>query len=239
MTNPVAEALLVLQDADTEADQLRHRRAHLAEREQVAAAEKAAVAAKQAHDALSAEVAELQDRQSALEKALGESEARAAQLDARLRSGEVVAARDIVRMGEEIDHLRARAAELEERAMEVVVEQEEKEARLAVLAVELAEAVEAVRSARGRLAGNEREIEAALSRLEGQRPALVGPLPEGLLAQYERLRSRLGGVGAARLVGDQCSGCHLHLSPYDMEQIHRMADDAVAQCEQCGRILVR
>jgi predicted nucleic acid-binding Zn-ribbon protein len=239
MTHPDQEALLRLQDADTEGDQLRHRRSHLPAREAVAAAETSAVAAKQAHDALAAEVAELAARQAQLEKELGESEARATQIDAKMRSGDVVAARDIVRMGEEVDHLRTRAEHLEEQAMEVVVEQEDKEATLAELAAALAFAIDAVRSGRGDVAGAESEIDAALARLDADRAALVASIPADLVAQYERLRKRLGGVGAARLVGDQCTGCHLSLSPYDMDQIHRMTDDQILLCESCGRILVR
>jgi predicted nucleic acid-binding Zn-ribbon protein len=239
VTHPDQEALLVLQDADTESDQLRHRRAHMPAREQVSAAEKAAIAAKQAHDELAAEVAELAARQAKLEKDLGEAEARAVQIDKSMRGGDIVAARDIVRMGEEIEHLKARAEQLEEAAMEVVVEQDEKESALAELAATLAAAVEAVRSGRGDVAGAEAEIDAALAQLDGHRAELLASIPADLVAQYERLRKRLGGVGAARLVGDQCTGCHLHLSPYDMDQIHRMTEEQVLQCESCGRILVR
>lgn len=229
----------MLQGADTEADQLRHRRVHLPAREQVAAAEKAAVAAKQLHDTLAAEVAALAARSAELERELGESESRADKIDARMRSGDIVAARDIVRMGEEIEHLRARASDLEEQAMEVVVEQEDKEGELAQLASALAGAIEAVRAGRGEVAGTEVEIDAELERLDGQRSELVAAIPPELVTQYERLRKRLGGVGAARLVDDQCTGCHLHMSPYDMEQVHRAAPETVLSCESCGRIMVR
>lgn len=239
MGHPDQEALLALQEADTESDQLRHRRSHLPAREVVAAAEKAAVAAKQAHDALAAEVADLAARQAALEKDVGSSESRADQIDKRMRSGDVVAARDIVKMQEEVEHLRQRASDLETEAFALLEEQEEKEAELATLAAALDTAVDEVRSGRGEVAGEEQRIDAELARLDGHRAELVAGVPADLVAQYERLRKRLGGVGAARLVGDQCTGCHLHLSPYDMDQVHRTPPETVLQCESCGRILVR
>ena len=46
-------------------------------------------------------------------------------------------------------------------------------------------------------------------------------------------------VGAARLEDGRCNGCHLELSPRDLDDLRRLPDDAVATCEACGRILVR
>jgi hypothetical protein len=61
---------------------------------------------------------------------------------------------------------------------------------------------------------------------------------DDLLARYEQLRSKLGGTGAARLVGASCSGCHLTLSSMELDRVRKAASDAVITCEQCGRILV-
>ena len=63
-------------------------------------------------------------------------------------------------------------------------------------------------------------------------------LPDDLAERYEFLRSRLGGVGAARLVGDRCGGCHLNLPSVEIERIRRLPADEFATCPQCDRILV-
>ena len=63
-------------------------------------------------------------------------------------------------------------------------------------------------------------------------------LPEELAQRYEGLRSRLGGVGAARLVGDRCDGCHLTLPSVEVERIRQLPPDTFATCPQCDRILV-
>ena len=60
-----------------------------------------------------------------------------------------------------------------------------------------------------------------------------------LLARYERLRTQLGGTGAARLVGGSCSGCHLSLPAMEVDRIRKAPPDEVITCDQCGRILVR
>ena len=43
----------------------------------------------------------------------------------------------------------------------------------------------------------------------------------------------------AKLEGSSCRGCHLQLSAVEVERIRKLAPDAMAHCEECGRILVR
>ena len=82
-------------------------------------------------------------------------------------------------------------------------------------------------------------LDAELARLRRLRSEAVAGIPGDLVERYEALRRRLGGVGAARLVGNQCGGCHLELSSVEVDHIRRMPPDEVATCDQCGRILVR
>ena len=51
-------------------------------------------------------------------------------------------------------------------------------------------------------------------------------LPEALARRYEDLRSRLGGIGAARLVDDRCDGCHLTLPSVEIDRIKHQSPDA-------------
>jgi hypothetical protein len=73
---------------------------------------------------------------------------------------------------------------------------------------------------------------------EALRTELVSGLPDDLVQRYEKLRSRMGGVGAARLVGDHCDGCHLVLSSVEIERIRRLPPDQLTTCPECDRILV-
>ena len=64
-------------------------------------------------------------------------------------------------------------------------------------------------------------------------------MPADLIARYEQLRKKLGGTGAARLVGGSCGGCHLQLPAMELDRVKKAPPDAVIYCDQCGRILVR
>ncbi len=239
MAHPDQEALLLVQAADTAADQLRHRRGSLPERATVAAAEAGAVSAKHDHDALVADVAGLAARQGELGARLGKTEAQGAAVDARLRSGESTAARDIVRWGEEVDHLRERATALEDQAFAILVERDAAESELATRAERLASAVDAVRRLRSEQSAAEAVVDGELARVGTERSVAATGVPGDLLARYDRLRAHHGGIGAARLVDGSCTGCHLALSPRDLDDVRRAPEDAVLACEACGRILVR
>ena len=63
--------------------------------------------------------------------------------------------------------------------------------------------------------------------------------PTDLLALYEKLRARTGGVGAAALRQRRCEGCRLELNSAELRPAARAAADEVLRCEECGRILVR
>lgn len=233
------EALLLVQAADTAGDQLRHRRATLPERAVMAAAEAEAVAAKRAHEELNGGLDQLAARQAELEGQLSETEARAGAVESRLRSGESTAARDIVRWGEEVAHLRQRASGLEDEAFAALVAREAAEAEVAASAARLAAAVADLRRLRGELAGAEETVDADLARVERERATRAVAVPTELLARYDRLRAHLGGTGTARLEDGRCQGCHLTLSPRDLDDARRAPEDAVLVCDACGRILVR
>jgi len=92
---------------------------------------------------------------------------------------------------------------------------------------------------KGLIAEAEKEIDAELDEELTPRQPLAEGLPPELLRRYEALRTKLGGTGAARLVGNSCSGCHLTLPAMEVDRIKKAPPDAVITCDNCGRILVR
>ncbi len=74
---------------------------------------------------------------------------------------------------------------------------------------------------------------------EAARAEAADDIPPDVMSSYERLRSRLDGIGISRLVNGRCDGCHLSLSVTELSNATRLPPDALLHCEQCGRILVR
>src|SRR5699024_9238673 len=83
------------------------------------------------------------------------------------------------------------------------------------------------------------EIDAEGKQLTTDRTALADGLDAGLIAMYDRIRARSGGLGAAPLREGRCDGCRLELPPGDLAAARAAAPEQVVTCEECDRILVR
>lgn len=232
------ETLLAVQELDIAVDQLEHRRATLSER-----AESVAVQARIAEvDTRAAEVQvrrdEVAHRQDRLEEEMARAESRIVEIEKRMYSGEVSASRELQAMAAEVDSLRTRRSSLEEEVLLAMEEAEPIDAELAALAEEGRGHEAQVERLSVAITEAEAAIDAELGERRATRVGTAAGVPDDLLSTYERLRVRLGGVGAARLVGASCTGCHLTLPATELDRIKREPPDALVFCDQCGRILV-
>jgi uncharacterized protein len=233
------EVILQVQDHDTAIDQLRHRRATLAARAELANAENRLAELGARAATLGAERDVLGSRQADLEGQIESARSRRAEIEKRMFGGQVSAARDLQAMDDEVKHLARHVTELEDREIEVMVALEPLDEELATLDGERTALEEAATRLRGVVAGEEAAIDQEMAGIGAQREQAATGVPRDLLAKYESLRAKLGGTGAARLVGGSCSGCHLVLSSMEVDRIRKAPPDTLITCEQCGRILVR
>ena len=90
----------------------------------------------------------------------------------------------------------------------------------------------------GSISGAEAELDARIEALRKLRAPLAAGLPPDLASDYERLRAKLGPVGAARISGGSCGGCHLTLPATELDRAKHAPAGTVLHCDQCGRILV-
>ncbi len=232
------ESLLVLQERDLALDRLRHRRvAFPARAARVARAREVVVL-----EAETAEVRAERDEAVTDERALdGEARATAAkatELDRRLYSGEISSPKELQAMQAEVENLRERQRELEDLELEIMerrepldADVESREAKLLAMAADVA-------NLDAEIAAGEAEIDAEAAGEQAAREQLVSELPADLVDLYERCRKQAGGVGAARLVGATCQGCHLTIPATEVERIRRAPEATVAHCDNCGAILV-
>lgn len=239
MTSPAFEALLAVQGLDVAVDQHRHRLGHLPAHARIAgiAARRDELEARRA--AVRAVRDEIAARQATLEAELAATEHRRQEVSARLYGGGVSSSRDLQAMASEVEALSARASQLEDEGIAVLDELEPHDATLDGLDREEVGLDAEEREAEAEAEQASAELRADLDRLAEERAAAVAAVPADLLATYERIRGRLGGVGAARLVGDRCGGCHLTLPSTELDRVRHLPAEAVVTCEQCGRILVR
>lgn len=239
MTDGSLALLLEVQAADSRLDQLRYRRETLVERAALAKAEGDMAALDQARAPLDTQIAELARQQRRLEDEVATIEARIEAETKRLYSGAVTVPRELTAIQEELDGLGRRQRHLEDQELEVMEAMEPLVAETSRLQLDrdgLERRAEELRSA---LAAAEAAVDAEIADAVALRDGLGQQVPAELLARYDALRARLGGVAVARLEGAQCSGCHLTLPAVELDAVRRAPADAVVTHEECGRILIR
>jgi predicted nucleic acid-binding Zn-ribbon protein len=231
--------LLTLQEHDTAADRLLHRRQTLPERAALAEAEAIRVeregdlaAARERRDEVLREERKLDDEVRTLED-------RAKAEETKMYSGAISSPKELQAMSADVAHLRKRARELEDEELAVLERREAHDAEVAKVEAAVAAVVADIELFSAALRASEAEIEAELKVEQDARSALVPGIPANVMSLYEQVRASNRGMGAARLVGGNCQACHLALPATEVDRIRHLAPDAIARCEHCGAILVR
>jgi len=232
------DTLLQVQEHDTSLDQLRHRIEALPERTALAGVRERQTALAAALSEVQARVDVLAGRQAELEERIAASAQRRHTLEERMRSGAVTASKDLQAMDHEVDQLAERQRSLEDEELVLMEEQEPLDAELALHRATTADLGSEAERLAAEVAAAEVDLRAAIDAEQAVRADLATGLPDELAERYERLRAHLGGIGAARLVGDRCEGCHLTLPSMELERLHNLPEDTFATCPQCDRILV-
>lgn len=80
-----------------------------------------------------------------------------------------------------------------------------------------------------------RNVEAQLAEVKASRIQVAAAIDPDTLGLYDRLMRSKGDAAVVPLHGEICQGCHVKV--VRDTQLKLRADDAITQCEQCGRIL--
>lgn len=232
-----ASAFLALQDIDTALDVITHKRPRLPE---VIAHQEATAALA----SLRSQMAVAQQRIDAAQAAIEAAEHAAAdltkkrtRLEAQLKT--VIAPREAEALMHEIETINGHRGELDDQELTALEEQAEGETVLQSLSDALPAQEGVVAAAKLELDTVHAAVDAQVADLRQQRAAVVEGLGQESSALYERVRKQFGGVGVARLEGSHCSGCHMDLSPRELDIVKAVPADTLAECPQCGRIIVR
>jgi predicted nucleic acid-binding Zn-ribbon protein len=232
----VTHPILELQAADTLADQLRHRRDHLPEHEQV-------VAARGKHAEWASRRDDLQRRIGELEGVISQSESESHKIDVdRTRLEKqlktVFSPREAEALMHEIALLTERRGALDDAELSALEEQADIDDDLSAHATAEDGLVSAVAVAEEAAAQAAAQIDAQLADIANRHDELRAAVDPALLRRYDQLR-RQQMVAAAALHGSRCDGCHLDLSAAELDEVRAAArDGGIAECPHCGRLLV-
>ncbi len=154
----------------------------------------------------------------------------------RLFSGGVSNPKELSSLQAEVESLKRRRSTQEDELLEVMVNRESAGETLARLKDEQAAASKESEELRARVEEISNEIDADSDEHERSRGAIASDIPSDLLALYDKLRSEKAGVGAAKLEGATCLGCHMKLPAQELERMR--SEGGLQRCDNCRRILV-
>jgi uncharacterized protein len=232
------DTLLELQTRDTAIDRLRHRRDTLPERAALESVRTELSTAGTRLAEVTAQREEVAREEQRFDDEARSLEDKAAEVERRMYSGEVSSPRELQALQADVEQLRRHRRGLEDRELEVMERRESLEPAVNELRTRVSE----LESEAERLGAAVAEVEAEIDEeLAGERTArdeIAATVDPGLLEDYERCRERARGIGAARLSGNTCQGCHLSIPSVEAERIRKSPPGTVAHCDNCGCILV-
>lgn len=233
----VQRRLLELADVDAELSRVEHRRRTLPEFAEVAEAERAVRAKRDAQVAGETTLGDLDREVRRQEKEVDAVRSREDRDRAMLAEG-TVSARQLTDLEHELATLQRRQSTLEDELLELMERREAVELDGQHAAVELAKAEEALADANRRRDEVLADLDTTQARRDAERATLLPELPEPLLGRYERVRANKS-IGAALLRSRRCGACRIELDRSAISRISSAAADEVLTCEECGAILVR
>lgn len=227
------EALYHLQQIDLalleHSKRLQSIAARLKDTQEIAAAQKQV-------DAATAHLKPLQVRLRDLELQLQSTRSKRDETEKRLYSGKVKNPKELQDMEHEIEALKRRDAELEDRILEVMVAVEDAQSVLTTAADSLTR-ITADREDANRLLWEEQKaLEAETARLEQQRIGAAAALSADNLTLYQTMRAQKANRPISKLEGDSCSVCGIEQTAVLAQEVRR--NQSLVKCRNCGRILV-
>jgi predicted nucleic acid-binding Zn-ribbon protein len=229
--------LLVLQELDTRADQLRHRQNHLPERAALAELDRRSAALRVRRAEVLAQRDELAEQEAVLAHRVEADDQRRRDIDKRLKVSTVP--KEVQALSDELAALAKHQLELEDHELELMEAIEPLDVQLEEMATEDETIDRDGANLRAALAEIEVTLEADVAAVVAARQEASAAVAPALLLEYDRLRPKLGGIAVARLDAGRCMGCHLQLPATELDRLRHEPADALVTCEQCGRLLVR
>jgi len=166
-----------------------------------------------------------------------ETEGRRTRLRARereLMSGRVRNPTELMKMQQEVQHLKVAVGAEEDAQLMLMEQQESLDVDLSRLTRELEAARERAAAAAPELRQRLEHLTAELAQVEADREATWDLVPADWQLAYRRVQRRLADP-VAEVAGNQCQACHVAVTSSGMQALRRAA---LLRCDNCGRILV-
>jgi predicted nucleic acid-binding Zn-ribbon protein len=233
--------LLEVQDLDVAADAARVRSARLPERETLPLLETklSEIDSRLAGANAERAAAQAEEERVGQEVAQVARDIEAAEIDRY--SGKRKNQDEAAAHNESQERLRERQTALEEQEMELLESVESVERRIEEEESARTSNLADSEKARDVIRKVEAEVSVELGRFSEAREKVSQRVPKNIFVAYERVRAQpqKTGRGAGTLADGRCGGCRIKLPSLEKTRMIAEPEDALIQCPQCRRVLVR
>ena len=178
---------------------------------------------------------EAQKRQREAEWAVEEIQAKLRPVEEKLYGGTIKNPKELMGFQQDVDSLKGRQHELEDRVLETMTLTEEAEGTLAEAEGRLSEVDARWREEQERLLREQDDLQEQVQELEGRRLRQETVIDAEVMRQYDTLRAAHQGRAVAKVERGICQGCRITLPIHVVQRARR--SDHLVRCTSCERIL--
>ena len=191
------------------------------------------VETRQALERETAGLEELRRQQHEAEWAVDDYTTKITTLEEKLYSGRIGNPKELANLQHEIEVLKAKRSQLEDRTIAVMEQVEGAKAGIETLKGKLKTLEAEWQAQQAELKAEREHREAELVSLKQKREMVSSQVDSGAVDFYVGLKEQKG-TAVARVEQGVCRGCRISLSNAEMQ---RARGNALVQCSSCGRIL--
>jgi len=176
---------------------------------------------------------ELKHQQHSAEWEIDDLVAKLAIAEDKLYSGEIRNPKELTSLQQEVDGLRARRSQLEDKALAIMEQVESATASVASKSSELKTLEAEWRSQQQQLSKDMEQLKTILSELNHKRQLQLAKIDPQAVEFYNELKKQKG-TAVAKVEQGICRGCRISLPTTELQ---RARSDSLVRCSSCGRIL--
>jgi predicted nucleic acid-binding Zn-ribbon protein len=176
---------------------------------------------------------ELRHKQRSAEWEIDDLETKVTAAEETLFSGKIKNPKELTNLQHEVEALKAKRDQLEEKALVIIDQVEQSETSVAKISNELETLKAEWQRQQKQLSDEMEKLKAVLSDLKGKWQLLSAEIEPQAVEFYQELRKEKG-TAVARVEQGICRGCRISLPTTDLQ---RVRGDNLVQCGSCGRIL--
>jgi predicted nucleic acid-binding Zn-ribbon protein len=176
---------------------------------------------------------ELRHKQRSAEWEIDDLETKVAAAEETLFSGRIKNSKELTNLHHEVEALKAKRDQLEEKALEIMDRVEQSETSVARISSELETLKAEWQRQQQQLSEEMEQVKAVLSDLRQKWQLLSEEIEPQTVEFYQELRKEKG-TAVARVEQGICRGCRISLP---ITELQRARGGNLVQCSSCGRIL--